>query len=125
MEIRRLKTLAVEIFKTLNEINPPYIKNIFTPKENAKVRRNGITVNRINTSRFSTQSLRSLGPNIWNNLPSNIKSETSSLKFQEYVKLVKVQMEGMHKHVNRKCSVVLYIFKSIKFLHIFIVTSTF
>ena len=42
MEIRRLRTLAVEIFKTLNEINPPYMKNIFKPKENAKVRQNDI-----------------------------------------------------------------------------------
>ena len=64
MEIRRLRTLAVEIFKTLNEINPPYIKNIFTPKENAKVRQNDIIVKRINTSRFGTQSLRPLGPKI-------------------------------------------------------------
>ena len=70
------KTLAVEIFKIVNEINPPYMKNIFTPKENAKVRQNDIKVKRINTSRFGTQSLTSLGPKIWNNLPSNIKSET-------------------------------------------------
>ena len=42
MEIRRLRTLAVEIFTTLNEINPPYMKNIFKPKENAKVRQNDI-----------------------------------------------------------------------------------
>ena len=76
MEIRRLRTLAIEIFKTLNEINPPYMKNIFRPKENAKVRQNDIIVKRTNTSRFSAQSLRSLGPKIWNNLPSNIKSET-------------------------------------------------
>ena len=40
MEIRRLRTLAIEISKTLNEINPPYIKNIFTPKEDSKVRQN-------------------------------------------------------------------------------------
>ena len=78
MEIRRLRTLAVEIFKTLNEINPPYMKNIFTPKENAKVRQNDIIVTRINTSRFGTQSLRSLG--------SNIKSETLFPKFKEYIK---------------------------------------
>ena len=38
IEIRRLRTLADEIFKTVNEINPPYMKNIFTPKEIAKVR---------------------------------------------------------------------------------------
>ena len=80
MEIPRLRTLAVEIFKTLNEINPPL------PKKNAKVRQNDIIVKRINTSRFGTQSLRSLGPKIWNNLPSNIKSETSFLKFKEYIK---------------------------------------
>ena len=57
MEIRRLWTLAVEIFKTLNEINPPYMKNIFSLKENAKVRQNGIIVKHVNTSRFGTQSL--------------------------------------------------------------------
>ena len=82
MEIRRSRTLDVEIIKTLNEI----MKGIFTPKENAKVRQNDIIVKRINTSRFGTQSLRSLGPKIWNNLPSNIKSETSFLKFKEYIK---------------------------------------
>ena len=60
MEIRRLRTLAAEIFKTLNEISPLCMKNIFTPKENAKVRQNDIIVKRINTSRFGTQSLRSL-----------------------------------------------------------------
>ena len=86
MEIRRLRTLAVEIFKTLNQINPPYMKNIFISKENSKVRQNDITVERINTSRFGTQSLRFLGPKIGNNLPSNIKSETSLPKFKENIK---------------------------------------
>ena len=56
MEIRRLRTLAVEISKTLNEINPPYMKNIFTPTENSKVKQNDIIVKRINTSRFGTQA---------------------------------------------------------------------
>ena len=86
MEIRRLRKLAVEIFKTVSEVNPPYMKNIFTPKENAKVRQNDIIVKRINTSRFGTQSVRSVGPKIWINLPSNIKSETVFLKFKEYIK---------------------------------------
>ena len=86
MEIRRLRTLAIELFKTLNEINPPCMKNIFTPKENLKVRQNDIIIKRINTSRFGTQNLRSYGPKIWNNLPSDIKSETSFPKFKEYIK---------------------------------------
>ena len=54
MKIRRLRNLAVEVFKTLNEINSPYMKNIFTPKESAKVRQNNIIVKRINTSRFGS-----------------------------------------------------------------------
>ena len=86
MEIRRLRTLAVEIFKTLNEINSPYMKFIFTPKESEKVRQNDIIVKRINTGTFGTQSLRFLGPKIWNNLPSNTKSETSFPKFEKYIK---------------------------------------
>ena len=37
MEIKRLRTLATEIFKTMNNINPSYMKNIFTRKTNAKI----------------------------------------------------------------------------------------
>ena len=83
MVIQRLRTLAVVIFKTLNEIN---LKNIFKPKENAKVTHNDIMLKRINSSRFGTRSLRPLRPKMWNNLPSNIKSETSFPKFKEYIK---------------------------------------
>ena len=86
MEIQRLKTLAFKMFKTLSEINPPCMKNLFTPKENLKVRQNDTIVKLINTSRFGNQSLRSLGSKIWNNLPSNIKSEISFPKFKEYIK---------------------------------------
>ena len=62
------------------------MKNIFATKENPKVRYNDIIVKRISTSRFGTQSLRSLGPKIWNNLPSNVKSESSFHKLREYMK---------------------------------------
>ena len=29
MEVRRLRTLALETFKTLNDLNPAFMKNIF------------------------------------------------------------------------------------------------
>ena len=44
MEIKRLRTLAGEIFKATNNINPSYMKNIFTPKTNAKIRPHDIIV---------------------------------------------------------------------------------
>ena len=36
MKIKKLRTLATEVFKTINNINPLHMKNIFTPKTNAK-----------------------------------------------------------------------------------------
>ena len=32
MEIKRLRVLAIEIFETVNNLNPNYMKDIFTPK---------------------------------------------------------------------------------------------
>ena len=119
MEIGRLRTLAVEIFKTLNEVNFPYMKNIFSPKENSKARQNDIIVKRINTSRFGTQSLRLLGPKIWNHLPSNIKSEKSFPKFKEYIKTWLGPKCRCKVCINTGTENVL------SFLHIFIVACTF
>ena len=38
MEGKHLRTLASEIFKTINNINPKFKKNIFNSKNNAKIR---------------------------------------------------------------------------------------
>ena len=37
MKIRRIKTLAIEIFKTVNKHNPNFMKTIFTSKTNSIV----------------------------------------------------------------------------------------
>ena len=37
MKIRRIKTLAVETFKTVYELNPNFMKTIFTSKTNSRV----------------------------------------------------------------------------------------
>ena len=44
MEIKRLQTLATEIFKTINNIDPSYIRNIFNPKTNENIRPHDIIV---------------------------------------------------------------------------------
>ena len=80
MEIKRLRTLATEIFKTINNINPSYIENIFTPKTNAKMRPLDIIVIHHNTAIYGDKSLTALGPKILNKLPTNIKSLTSVAK---------------------------------------------
>ena len=74
MSAKRMRSLATEIYKTINNLNPPFMKEIFTPKVDPKVRPNDIIVKRHNTTKYGTKSLTTLGPQIWNSLPENIKS---------------------------------------------------
>ena len=76
MEIKRLRNLAIEIFKTVDNLNPSFIKNIFTSKENLAI---SVTC--------GDKSLMTLGPKTWNALPEKIKSETSYKKFKEHIDL--------------------------------------
>ena len=45
MKIRRIKTLAIEILRTVNELNPHFMKTIFTSKTNFRVRPFDLPVN--------------------------------------------------------------------------------
>ena len=58
MEIKRLRVLAIEIFETVNNLNPNYMKDIFTPKLHPKVRPNDILVKHHNTITYGTKSLK-------------------------------------------------------------------
>ena len=72
MEITRLRVLATEVFKTVNNLNQNYKKDIFTPKLHPKVKSNDILVKHHNTITNGTKSLKTLGPKICNQLPEDI-----------------------------------------------------
>ena len=86
MEIKRLRTLATDIFKTINNINPSYMKNVFISKRNAKTRPHDIIVRHHTFATEGDNSLTALGRKIWSKLPTNIKSLTSITKFKEYIR---------------------------------------
>ena len=44
MQIKRMKQLAIEIFKTVNNLNPDFMKNMFTSKQNAQIRPHDLLV---------------------------------------------------------------------------------
>ena len=44
MEVRRLSTLALETFKTLNDLNPTLMKNLFEKREISKRRKNNLEI---------------------------------------------------------------------------------
>ena len=64
MQIKRIKQLAIEIFKTVNNLNPDFMKNIFTSKQNARVRPHDLLVRCQNTAKCGDKSLKILGPKI-------------------------------------------------------------
>ena len=82
---KRLQVLATKVFKTTNDINPSYMKNIFVSKANAKVCPNDIEVRYHESTSYGDESLNILDLKIWNHHPSNIQSETSSINFEEYI----------------------------------------
>ena len=75
MEIKRLRNLALEIFKTINDLNPSFMKSIFSAKLNARVRPNDILVKTRKSAIFGDKSLATLGPKIRTALTQNIKAE--------------------------------------------------
>ena len=90
--IKQHKNLAIEIFKTLKNLNPDYMKDIFIKNENPySLRDNSRHENDIENQSYKAFtygecSLRVLGPKIWNALPSELKNANSLLAFKKLLK---------------------------------------
>ena len=90
MNVRRLSTLCVEIYKTLNDLNPSFMNNIFKLKINGrevcdKYKLN-LDIPKWNQKTFRCKSLKVLGPKIWNNLPYHVKSSETLDTFKILLK---------------------------------------
>ena len=85
MEVKRLRRLALEIFKTLNNLDSDYMKEIFFKTTNLTHRPFDIKVNQNSSTKHGQKSLKSLEPHIWNSLSIEIKEETNYGKFKIYI----------------------------------------
>ena len=83
MEVRRLRTLALETFKTLHGLNPAFIKNLFSKSEVSNKRKNNLEIPNRKTVKYRDKIVRSLGPHMWNGLPEEIKNGNSYDKFNK------------------------------------------
>ena len=70
MKIKRIKTLAIEVF---NELNPNFMKTIFTSKANSTVQPFDFLVKNSQYWKYCSKSLMVLGPKKWNALPENVE----------------------------------------------------
>ena len=76
MNVNRLRSLCIDSFRTLNNINPAFINEIFELRKTNRAVRNQYKLNlevpTINQVTFGIKSIRYLGPKIWNSLPFDI-----------------------------------------------------
>ena len=77
MNVRRSRTFCVEIYKTLNDLNPSFMNDIFKLKINGREVRDKYKLNldipKWNQKTFGYKSLKVLCPKIWNSLPYHVK----------------------------------------------------
>ena len=78
MNLRRIRFLCIEIYKTTTTLNPDFMKNIFEMKTNNRIVREKYKLNlnlpRTNQVTFCTNSRKSYGPKIRNALHFSIKT---------------------------------------------------
>ena len=90
MSVRRLRTLCVEIYKTLNDLSPSFMNNIFKLKINSREVSDKYKLNldipKWNQRNFDYKSVKVLGPKIWNNLPYHVESSDTLHTFTNLLK---------------------------------------
>ena len=67
-------------------MNPQFMKDIFTQNTREDASRNRLVIKNQQTKRYGTDTLRSLGPKIWNSLPIEIRNTSEISTFKILIK---------------------------------------
>ena len=90
MNVKRLRTLSVEIFKTLNNLNPSFMKKIFSfrlmDRPVRQIYKLNLNIPSYNQVNFGRKALTFFGPKTWNSLLYHIKSAENLASFKTMVK---------------------------------------
>ena len=86
----RLRTLSAEIFKTLNDLNPSFMKEIFSLRQTdrpvlEKYKLN-LDIPSYNQVTFDRKALTFFSQKTWNSLPYQIKSVENLVSFKTMIK---------------------------------------
>ena len=92
LEEIRLRFLATEVYKAVNNLSPPHIAALFQPKVLVYNLRNCNKINTVhhNTVRYGINSLSHLGARTWNLLPDSIKDCQSLNSFKRNIQKVDI-----------------------------------
>ena len=92
---RNLQFLAIEIFKTIKDLSPSFMKDIFTKNKSAysknvsvNTRTKSMFYNSSNpkTVNYGLETLRSLRPKVWDMVPNQVKNCSSLSAFKSEIK---------------------------------------
>ena len=90
MSVNRLRNLCVEIYKTINKLNPEFMNNIFKVKENNRLVREQCKLNleipEWTQVTFGEKSSKVYGSKVWNSLPFQIKTSEDLTQFKSLMK---------------------------------------
>ena len=85
-----MNLLCTEIYKTIEDLNPEFIKNLFKVRKSNRAQREQYKLNleipKSNQVSFGTKSLRIQDPRVWNALPFHNKSKENLQAFKYIVK---------------------------------------
>ena len=89
---RNLQLLMTEIFKTKNNLNPIFMKDIFATKNSYYSLRNPnhLQLPKVRTSKYGTENIQFRGCSLWSSLPNSLKDSDSLQEFKRRIK----QWEG-------------------------------
>ena len=88
VEVKCLRAICLEVYKSINNIGPNCIKNLFSQQQSAYSARRpmDLCVPRINQTTFGLKSFRYEAVKQWNSLPENVKCSTDLQIFKRLIK---------------------------------------
>ena len=83
-----LQLLMTEIFKTKNNLNPTFMKNIFTERNMQYSLRNEnhLRLPKVKTTTYGIENIQYRGCHLWSSLPSEIKDSNTLNEFKRKIK---------------------------------------
>ena len=85
---KNLQNLMIEMFKTKENINPPFMKELFRERKNTYNLRNNneFMLPRAKTVAYGTETISFRGQRLWQSLPQHIKNAHSIINFKSKIK---------------------------------------
>ena len=84
LEMKRIQAICTEVYKSLKNLNPPYMKDLFVPRQNDYILRGSqvASVPRVHTTTYRLRSIRYERVRLWNRLPESLKTADSIHDFR-------------------------------------------